>query len=387
MKIAFINNKCHLTGVDTALKNRIDLLQQFQVECSMVFLEHGFEEETFKNLHYIVADSEEKFNRAIEECDVVVTVIVPESLMRKLCSFGKPIIYECHACGPYTYLEKLATYGVSAVIFPSRVCFDEAVQYIPEGIKCFIIPNCPPHGKAEQTAENNKTDLIPLLWVGRLEKNKNWMLLINLARELKDGYLIRVITDVSFDREYSIFIDILNKENLENKFDIIMNCPNEQMQLWYSISAAQGCYISSSYKEAFGMTLIEAMNVKCPMVISDIPVFREVAGEGALYFEPEDYKRCIDQIYSICEDKELRCMKINELSKRFDGHYHGNVISREYLDTIIGIKQAYIPRNIDIKPTQAASIKPSASGRLASKTISLSSGKLVMNDNKMELLQ
>lgn len=387
MKVAFINNKCHFTGVDAALKNRMEFLQQEKVECIMVFLEHGFEEETFKGLQYYVADSYEKLSCIIAECDVIVTVIVPENLMRKLCSFGKPIIYECHACGPYTYLEKLATYGVCAAIFPSRVCFDEAVQYIPEGIKSFIIPNCPPHGKAEQTAENDNIDRIPLLWVGRLEENKNWMLLINLARELRDGYLIRVITDISFDRDYSKFVDILNKENLKNRFDIITNCPNEQMQLWYSVSSDQGCYISSSYKESFGMTLIEAMNAKCPMVVSDIAVFREVAGDGALYFEPNDYKRCIEQIYSICEDKELRCIKINELSKRFDEHYHGNVISREYLDTIIGIKQACIPRNIDIKLTQTVSIKPSTTGRLTSKTISLSSGKLVTDDNKMELLQ
>ncbi len=386
MKIAFINNKCHFTGVDAALKNRIEFLEKLKVECIMVFLEHGFEEEAFKALQYSVADSYEKLKKILEECDVIVTVIIPENLMRLICSLGKTVIYECHACGPYTYLEKLATYGVSVVVFPSKVSFDEAKKSIPEGVKSFVIPNCPPIENNKPQPEKNDSDCIPLLWVGRLEENKNWMLFINLARELKEGYIIRVITDISFDRDYSRFVDIIKKENLESRFDIITNCPNAQMQAWYSASSAKGCYISSSYKESFGMTIVEAMKAHCPMVISDIPVFREVAGDGALYFEPDDYKGCEQQVYSICENKELRSGKIEELSKRYNDFYDGNKVCQEYLDMIDGVKQAYVPRNIELKSPPPTGIKSSATGRLVSKTVSLSSGKLVADDNKMQLL-
>lgn len=44
------------------------------------------------------------------------------------------------------------------------------------------------------------------------------------------------------------------------------------------------CLISASYGEGFGLPLIEAAQRKIPLLIRDIPVFKEVAGEHALYF-------------------------------------------------------------------------------------------------------
>ncbi|WP_343669757.1 glycosyltransferase [Paraburkholderia heleia] len=44
------------------------------------------------------------------------------------------------------------------------------------------------------------------------------------------------------------------------------------------------CLISGSYGEGFGLPLIEAANHSTPLLLRDIPVFREVAGEHAVYF-------------------------------------------------------------------------------------------------------
>jgi glycosyltransferase involved in cell wall biosynthesis len=42
-------------------------------------------------------------------------------------------------------------------------------------------------------------------------------------------------------------------------------------------------YVMPSYYEGFGMQLLEGMTYRVPMVVSDIPVLREVAGEAAAY--------------------------------------------------------------------------------------------------------
>ena len=46
--------------------------------------------------------------------------------------------------------------------------------------------------------------------------------------------------------------------------------------------------LSPSQGEGFGMTVLEAMARGVPVVCSDIPPSREVAGDAAVWFPPED---------------------------------------------------------------------------------------------------
>lgn len=51
------------------------------------------------------------------------------------------------------------------------------------------------------------------------------------------------------------------------------------------IYAACDCLIAASYGEGFGLPLIEAAQYNLPIIARDIPVFREVAGQHAEYFD------------------------------------------------------------------------------------------------------
>jgi glycosyltransferase involved in cell wall biosynthesis len=51
------------------------------------------------------------------------------------------------------------------------------------------------------------------------------------------------------------------------------------------VYAASTCLIAASYGEGFGLPLIEAAQHKLSIIARDIPVFREVAGEYAYYFD------------------------------------------------------------------------------------------------------
>jgi len=53
------------------------------------------------------------------------------------------------------------------------------------------------------------------------------------------------------------------------------------------VYAASTCLIAASFGEGFGLPLIEAAQHKLPIIARDIPVFREVAGEYAYYFDGE----------------------------------------------------------------------------------------------------
>jgi len=62
------------------------------------------------------------------------------------------------------------------------------------------------------------------------------------------------------------------------------------------IYAASACLIAASENEGFGLPLVEAARHKLPILVRDIPVFREVAGAHASYFsgnKPADVVRAV----------------------------------------------------------------------------------------------
>ncbi|MNH37200.1 D-inositol-3-phosphate glycosyltransferase [compost metagenome] len=62
-----------------------------------------------------------------------------------------------------------------------------------------------------------------------------------------------------------------------------------------------------SLYEGFGMPILEAFASKIPVVASDIPVLREVAGEGALYAHtdhPEEFAKAMQEVLTSQKLKE-----------------------------------------------------------------------------------
>lgn len=47
-------------------------------------------------------------------------------------------------------------------------------------------------------------------------------------------------------------------------------------------------FVFPSMIEGFGIPQLEAMTCGCPIACSDIPVFHEIAGDVAEYFDPKD---------------------------------------------------------------------------------------------------
>jgi glycosyltransferase involved in cell wall biosynthesis len=63
-----------------------------------------------------------------------------------------------------------------------------------------------------------------------------------------------------------------------------------------------------SLMEGFGLPALEALREGCPVIVSDIPVFHEILGDSAIYFDPHDVSALI-KILSSKIDKPKRLEK------------------------------------------------------------------------------
>ncbi len=75
-----------------------------------------------------------------------------------------------------------------------------------------------------------------------------------------------------------------------------------QLRMLYSRAAI---YAATSRYEPFGMAALEAAFSRCAIVANDIPSFREIWGDAALYFQANDASSLARTIRRLSEDRDL----------------------------------------------------------------------------------
>lgn len=66
----------------------------------------------------------------------------------------------------------------------------------------------------------------------------------------------------------------------------VVFCDGASDEEYFRVLHSATALVSASRDEGFGIPLIEAMSVGTPVVVSDIPIFREIGGAAASYFTP-----------------------------------------------------------------------------------------------------
>jgi glycosyltransferase involved in cell wall biosynthesis len=80
--------------------------------------------------------------------------------------------------------------------------------------------------------------------------------------------------------------------------------------------------IRTSTHEGFCLPVLEAQNLRIPVITSDIPILREVAGEGALYFDLQDPATLAHCLLRMFCDPDLR-RRMALASQRNALRFHG----------------------------------------------------------------
>jgi glycosyltransferase involved in cell wall biosynthesis len=88
----------------------------------------------------------------------------------------------------------------------------------------------------------------------------------------------------------------INSRLGEDMWDFIPSPTEDELNDLYSGAFA---HVVTSKMEGFGMTILESMANGTPTIVSDIPVFREVAGEAGIFFDPNSPESLASAIWNL----------------------------------------------------------------------------------------
>lgn len=179
------------------------------------------------------------------------------------------------------------------------------------------LPASTQRGK-QLTTTREKYDLPEnyILYLGTMQPRKNLPMLARAYGKIKDK-IPEVKLVLAGDRSGNNFdkkIDAAIAE-LNLREDVIFpGYVSEEDKPNVFKLASEFCF--PSLYEGFSIPIMEAMSQKVPVVISDIPVHREVAGGAALYFDPANLDDFANKIYNIITNENLRNNLINSGASR-----------------------------------------------------------------------
>ncbi len=152
-----------------------------------------------------------------------------------------------------------------------------------------------------------------LLYVGSRNEYKNFSIILKAFSKIKSeiGELKLLCVGEPFTNNEIIYIEMLGLSNIViNK----CNVTDKRLRSYYKYAEY---YISSSIAEGFGLPLLEAMKYRTPMLLSNIPVYKEIASNAAVYFDPYNVYSLINIINDILNNsilkKELKNKGVNRV--------------------------------------------------------------------------
>lgn len=136
-----------------------------------------------------------------------------------------------------------------------------------------------------------------VLCLGNLAPNKNFA---PTAQALSDAGIRTIVVGASGTKR------VLNSDGGYPESDLLWLAGRlSDQELGYLFSRADALVFPSLY-EGFGIPILEAQALGCPVVTSDRSSMPEVAGDAALFFDPEHPDEAARHIAALRADPELR---------------------------------------------------------------------------------
>jgi len=143
--------------------------------------------------------------------------------------------------------------------------------------------------------KTNQHENFRLISVGNLKEQKNHLFLLQAFKELK---------------QENIHLDIYGKgplqqslQNLINEYQLNVTLKGQVRDIQKHIQQYDLFVMSSTY-EGFALSVLEAMALQMPLLLSDIPSFREQCADTAVYYKLNNPQDFITKLLSLKNDQQ-----------------------------------------------------------------------------------
>lgn len=137
-----------------------------------------------------------------------------------------------------------------------------------------------------------------LLYMGSFMEYKNVETLIRAMRYLPD-FELHLLSGISDERRADLDAEIQDTDQV-----IFHNgVSDEQYAKMLSECTA---LVTLSREEGYGLPLVEAMSMGTPVIVTDMPIFQEVAQDAALYSDPDNPQDFADQVHKMSDPEIWR---------------------------------------------------------------------------------
>lgn len=203
---------------------------------------------------------------------------------------------------PVQWMNKRAAGNAARIITDSVASSEDIQRYLryPEGrIDVIPLAGTPPESASTTPAPavERRRDLF--LAVGNRIPHKNWVSLVRalpLIPEAKRPQLV-----VTGSRGDDPLRPVVEELGLEQWVDLKSWIPEDELAWLYANATA---IMVPSFHDGFCLPALEAMHVGLPVLSSSIPVYREVCGEAAGYFDPKDLQSIADSMMKASAEPE-----------------------------------------------------------------------------------
>ncbi|MFA5792365.1 MAG: glycosyltransferase family 1 protein [Candidatus Gracilibacteria bacterium] len=151
-------------------------------------------------------------------------------------------------------------------------------------------------------------------YLGRIEKKKNISTLLDAFKKVCEAFpnAQLVMGGGTGNATNELLKKIAEYGLKENVF--YLGYLNEiEIAVFFNTATA---FVFPSLEEGFGLPILQAFSANCPVICSDIPVFKEIADDAVLYANPHKSDAFAEAMKNLINDKKLRADLITKGKNR-----------------------------------------------------------------------